>query len=468
MTEEKNMKVRDEYSTKKATLYSLAGFSDVTMFQLFSFLIFTFYFTVVGLNVNYITIGFIIWSVWNAINDPFLGSLSDKTGSKWGRRKPFIIAGMYPLLIINILLWTPPVGGSQFAIFLYFLIIIIVWEFFYTMYSVNQTALFPEMFRDHAERTKANTIVQSFQLLSLYVAFLLPSFFIPQYDNPQYFTNYMYAAIAISIICGITVTIFIKFSLKERVEFSKDPEQAPSFFKSFKYTFKNKAFRAYVIANFTIWIAFSMIPTLTPLYGSFVLGIKDSLILSLFLVLTFLSATIFIFIWKPVVTKLGPKKTYQVVLIVFIITLLPFMFISDMISGFIAFFCLGIGIAGTFSVQNVCTSPIIDEDELNTGIRREAGFFGVEGFVVKLSTVVVFIAIALVFNIVGWAIFDPVGTSEETIFGLRILMVIFPSILLLIGLISIRYYPFTKEKYEELTKAIMKLHESKKEKVLGK
>ena len=109
------------------------------------------------------------------------------------------------------------------------------------------------------------------------------------------------------------------------MEFSKDPEQAPSFFNSFKYSLKNKAFRTYVIANFAIWIAFSMIPTITPLYGSFVLGIKDSLILSLFLVLVFFSATIFIFIWQPVVKKFGPKKTFQVVLIVFIITLIPFM-----------------------------------------------------------------------------------------------------------------------------------------------
>ena len=86
----------------------------------------------------------------------------------------------------------------------------------------------------------------------------------------------------------------------------------------------------------------------------------------------------------------------------------------------------------------------------------------------KLSTVVVFIAIALVFNSVGWAIFDPVGTTEETIFGLRSLMVIFPASFLLIGLISMRFYPFTKERYEELTKEVIKLHESKKEKVLGK
>ncbi|MHA1756529.1 MAG: MFS transporter, partial [Promethearchaeota archaeon] len=91
-----------EYSTKTAVLYSLAGFTDVVLFQFFTFLIFTFYYAVVGLDVNLITIAFIIWSFWNAINDPMLGAISDKTSTKWGRRTPYIILGIYPLLIINI------------------------------------------------------------------------------------------------------------------------------------------------------------------------------------------------------------------------------------------------------------------------------------------------------------------------------------------------------------------------------
>lgn len=454
----------EEYSIKKAVFYSLAGFTDVVLFQFFTFLIFTFYYAVVGLNINLITIIFIIWSIWNALNDPFLGALSDKTSTKYGRRKPYIIIGIIPLLVINILLWTPPIG-LEIATFTYFLIIIIIWEFFYTMWSVNQTSLFPEMFRDLEQRTKANTIIQFFQIISLMIAFILPSFFIPKYDDPQYLTNYIVAAIVISSICGISATIFIKFGIKERLEFSKDPESAPSLIKSLSFTFKNKSFIFYIIATFALWYSFGMIPIIVPLYGSFVLGIDDSMVLSLLLAIGFISAAIFVFLWKLVISKYGVKIAFLFALIAFMCTLAPFMIVADMISAFIAFFFLGIGLSGALIVRDVSIGAIIDQDELDNGVRREAGFYGINGFMVKLTNVAVFLTIALVFNSVGWAVFDPLGTTEQTIFGLRSLMFLFPAIFLAMGIIAMLFFPITKQKYNEITQKAKELHETKKEKL---
>ena len=62
----------------------------------------------IGLDSALISLGFIIWAIWNAINDPMLGAISDRSNLKMGRRKPFIILGFIPLLVVNVLLWTVP------------------------------------------------------------------------------------------------------------------------------------------------------------------------------------------------------------------------------------------------------------------------------------------------------------------------------------------------------------------------
>ncbi|MFX1389456.1 MAG: MFS transporter, partial [Promethearchaeota archaeon] len=176
------IEVEEEYSLKKAVFYSFAGFTDVIFLQFFTFLVFTFYFSIIELPAGLISVGFIIWAIWNAFNDPMLGAISDRSHFRMGRRKPFIIIGIIPLLVINILLFTAPRGSDVLA-FVYFLIIIIIWELFYTMYSLNQTSLFPEMFRDLDQRTKANNSIQFFQVISLLIAFLLPGFLIESFTS---------------------------------------------------------------------------------------------------------------------------------------------------------------------------------------------------------------------------------------------------------------------------------------------
>ncbi len=456
--------LEEEYSLKKAVLYSFAGFTDVTLFQFFTFLIFTFYYSVVQLNVIVITFAFIIWSIWNAFNDPLLGLISDRTSSKWGRRKPFILAGLIPLIIINVLLWTPP-RGNDLASFIYLLIIIIIWELFYTMYSVNQTSLFPEMFRDLEQRAKANTSIQIFQIISLLIAFILPGIFIPEFDNPQYFHEFSLTAIIISIICSISGFIFIKFGIKERIEFSEDPKSAPSFINSLKFTFKNKSFRYYLVGSFALWYSFGMLPTVFPLYGDFVLGVQDAFIQSMMLGIGFVAAMIFVFPWRMIIKKLGAKNAFISSLIVFIATLMPFMFISNALGGFITLLIWGFGLAGVLIVRDVTISAIIDEDELNMGIRREAGYYGILGFFVKLTNVVIYITIALVFIGTDWALFDPSTIDTENILGLRSLMFIFPTIFLIFGILSMLFFPINKEKYDKITEEARKLHSEKKERV---
>jgi GPH family glycoside/pentoside/hexuronide:cation symporter len=457
----------EEFSNKHALAFSCASLADVITYQSFTFLIFTFYFTIVRINVVLISLGFAIWSVWNAINDPLLGGLSDRTHSKWGRRIPWIMVSIIPLGLMMILLYTPPISfgiEDEMSNFLYFIIIIIVFELFYTMFSINQTALFPEVFIDEKERAKANSFRQIFIIFALIVAFILPTLFIPDLTDRQYLANYWTFGIVSCIIVIIFGLIFLKWGARERLEFKEDYKSMPSLFTSFKICVKNENFRWTAFSLIFIWFVFGMLPTILPLYGKFVLGIENSLFIAMLLAIAFISAVIFIIIWQKVVIKVGPRKTWIYSMTVWAIVMIPLLFISDMIWGFIVFFLVGSGLAGALFLRDITWADIIDEDELNTGVRREAAYYGMNALFMRFSTILIFFAISLVFTSTGWAVYSPDTVTPRVIFGLRLLMGVFPIIALLVAVFGFYKYPLDAEKLKDVKEALQKLHAEKKSK----
>ncbi len=161
---------------------------------------------------------------------------------------------------------------------------------------------------------------------------------------------------------------------------------------------------------------------------------------------------------------MGVKKGLMMSMATFIITLLPFMFISDVITAFIAFFIVGIGLAGDLLYVDLVLATVIDEDELTTGIRREGGYYGINALITKLSTILIFLTISIVFTSVGWKVFTEDVDLNIVEFGLRSLMFIFPAIALCIGIVSMSRFPITKEKYEQIKLESDKLHKEKLEK----
>lgn len=451
---------------KEKFAYSIGQFADTVAYQGFTFLIFTFYFAVIGLDTLWITWAFIGWSVWNALNDPLLGWLSDRTKSKWGKRKPWIIVGTIPLALLMFLLFTP-IQSSMEASFVYFIIIIMAFDGIYTMVSLNHTSLFPEMYMDEKYRANVSRMRRILTVVGLLVAVVFPTLYITDLTNKLHlpFTQLQYqiTGAILGIIVLVGFLIFIKWGIKEKKEFKQDAYKTPNLFKAFKYTLKNRSFLFYVVAALMTWYIYGLLLPIVPFYGTYVLHIAPgSILLSVLLLVVFLMAIPGLYLWKYIGHRVGVRKGYMFSMLWWAAALTPLYFISDAILGIITFAIVGLGLAGSLYYIDLLVSDIVDEDELKTGCRREGGYYGINALIIRLSTILTFITIGVVLSTNGWYVYDPLVYSYPLEMGLRSIMFIFPAVALIIGVVSLYFYPLHGKRLLEIKDAQAKLHAEKR------
>jgi len=327
--------------------------------------------------------------------------------------------------------------------------------------------MLPEIFITKDARMKANNIRQVFAIIGLIFAFLLPGFFIPDYSDPSYANEYAFFGITITIIILIVGLIFLKFTPRERPEFQQDHKEIPGFFTSFKTTMKNKSFRWAIPAFIGDFFVDTILPTIVPLYGKYVLR-QEGIILSLLLGVAFIAAALLItFIWKRLAMKFGVRKMWMFSSAIWMVTLAPLMFDLDLISAFIVFFFVGIGLGGSLYSKDLIVSDIIDEDEVKTGTRRDASFFGNYIFFLRVGYIFVFLAINLVFSNVGWKIYepDPSAITAGQILGLKFLAFVFPTIALTVVILAMWKYPLHGDILNNIKVKLADIHEEKKARV---
>ncbi|MDJ0730486.1 MAG: MFS transporter [Crocosphaera sp.] len=180
---------RLHFSTKLA--YGAGDFGPAIAANILVFYLLFFFTNVAGLPPGLAGSILMIGKISDAINDPIIGVLSDKTRSRWGRRLPWILGGIIPFAFCYSLQWTIPqfsedLTVNQWGLFAYYVIIGILFNIAYTTVNLPYTALTPELTQDYNERTSLNSFRFSFSIggsiLSL-VLYILASITYP--DNPQ-------------------------------------------------------------------------------------------------------------------------------------------------------------------------------------------------------------------------------------------------------------------------------------------
>jgi len=164
-----------EYTKTDKIIWSFASLGGSMISGIYAALLLYFYQVYLGLDAWLIALAAGIYAIWNAINDPLFGYISDsKSYKKMGRRIPYM-RFTTPLLAIGfILVWFVPITWDNFSIFLWMLASMLIYDTAYTIIFLMQSALLPEITESDSERGDFQKYHSIFTLLGIIIGFVVP------------------------------------------------------------------------------------------------------------------------------------------------------------------------------------------------------------------------------------------------------------------------------------------------------
>ncbi|MFX1452685.1 MAG: MFS transporter, partial [Promethearchaeota archaeon] len=179
MTETVSYGESEKIPLKTHMIYGLGNMGTTLLTGIFDGAVVKYYTDKIFLEPLYIGIAFMIFAIWNALNDPIFGHMSDKTRTKIGRRIPYLRVVSFIFGISFVIIWFPPSNvQAQFDIFLYLLITIFFFDTCFTIYGLCYIALMPELSLDPNERTKLSLYMTVFGMIATIITFLIPFMFL--------------------------------------------------------------------------------------------------------------------------------------------------------------------------------------------------------------------------------------------------------------------------------------------------
>jgi glycoside/pentoside/hexuronide:cation symporter, GPH family len=435
--------------TLKHISYSFGNFANTIAYYVFGNRINFYYVDVMGLNAAVAGILWSIYGLWNAVNDPLMGQVSDRTRSRFGRRVPYVAFGAIPLGLSFFFLWTPP-SQSPWVLAAYFLMILFIFDTIYSLTIIAYNSLFPEVAPTPRDRIDLSVVREILATVALLASFILAPILAEQVG---YIT--MGAIMGTLIAAGYLIaTIGVK---EKPIDESK--EESLGLGASLKIVLANKPFRWFLGANIAKEYIWLLLAAMLPFWRKYALGIQGEVEVfgmnlgpgdaeAMLLGVPILLTIPFVMIWRPIIRKLGYRKTWIVGSFAFIPGLIAVTFATDFYTGLLGTMLVIPGLANSMIMPFPVISEIIDNDaEQHHGYRREGIFFGMNGGITKLAFSAQGILFAIITAATGFAEGSDVQT-ESAIWGIRFLIGITPIIAALIIAFCMWKYPLGRETHK--------------------
>lgn len=261
--------------SRKATLKSkfMYGCGDIYgggAFLVISLLFLNFLTDVEMLSPALAGVIFFIGKIWDAVSDPLMGTISDRTKSKYGRRRVYFLFGIFPIFLSFFMLWYSFGLKTQTALFIYYLLAYLFFSTAFTMVMIPYTAILADMTDDYKERTSFSGFRLTFSALSAIIAGVVPKLIINRFDfNLK--AGYMLMGLIFGIFYALP-WIFVFLGTYENKNYNVNNTNSSNIIEELKTIFLNRAFKIHAGMFISSQTAVDFLTTLVIYYLTYYIG----------------------------------------------------------------------------------------------------------------------------------------------------------------------------------------------------
>jgi GPH family glycoside/pentoside/hexuronide:cation symporter len=404
---------------------------------------------VAGLRPGRAGLAVAIGRVWDSINDPVFGLLSDRIRSRWGRRRVVLLFGAIPLGLTFCLQYLVPPWG-EWGLIAYYVGAFILFDSTYTAVHVSYNALTPAITRDYDERSSLNGYRMAFSIIGTLIAVVLATV-LGEYIDDQ---RMLFRILGVTIGLATAVPLFIAYTVTEPYD---DPNEAinqlpPA--QAIRATLSNRPFWLLMGLYLFSWTTASLIGSVFIFYANYYLAVPDQA--NYFILLAQTSAVAAIPLWVYLAQKYDKRSTFiwgsasWILVCLVLASLRPDQIGLTYVLAVLA----GIGIATAYFLPWAMIPDVIELDELKTGQRREGSFYAFAAFFQKLGTGLVIWIFGTILDSRGYItpeLGQPLPVQPAAaVEAIRWAMGLVPAVLLLLAIVFAWYYPINRESHRAM------------------
>lgn len=392
-------------------------------------------------------------NIWDAVIDPVIGNMSDRTRTRWGRRRPWLLFGAIPFGVMFFLQFSVPPFGTT-ALFVYFLFATMLLRTMYSIVNVPYTAMTPELTDDYDERTSVTGYRLAFTVIGGLAAALFYSEFVNRFfSDPRVGSSIAAAILALGIIAA-TLTTFFFTRERQQAEADGGDEVQYGVIEGARIALQNRPFVMVLGIFLLAWLTVQFVQSVLFLYVQYWIGTPE--LFSQFLLIIQLTTFASLTGWARISERFGKKEAYLIGVGLFIVLLVFLFFVQPGQVILLYGVCVvaGLCVAMALLLPWSMLPDVIEFDELQTGQRRGGVFYGLFVFVQKIGLSFAVAGSTFALGVAGYINPEEAGALVEqpdaVLLTLRLFVSLVPAALLVLSIPLALAYPITKARFMDV------------------